>query len=416
MKKKTKKSVSRDRVLSGEHLRLQGLVLQQADEIKVKNGQLKSGAKQQIRSDEQVYIRTKAMEATADGIFIIDAQKPNFPVIYANQSFQKMTGYAKKEILGRNYFLLYGADADHHIIEKIKQTIHRGKSFHGEMLNFKKNGKKYWNLLRIAPVRDSIGAVTHYVGIQTDITLMREKELEINGQREELLHVTRVGKLAEFVSSLAHEINQPLTAILSYAQAAQRMLAGREPKIQEILQYIINDDQRSAAVIQRLRSLLKKSSSEMKLLEINTLINETVVLITTDATVRNIFIKLELDSNLPLVSCDRIQLQQVLLNLISNSFDAIESSQNLREILIRTSRKDNHAIMVEVKDSGCGIPAQNISKLFTHFFTSKPDGLGMGLSISRSIVEAHGGRLDVKNNPNHGATFYFTIPVNKKDI
>jgi len=430
MKKKTKKLLSQNLVRNVERVRLEGLVTdlsksrddlgvkiqQQADELKVKNGQLRNGAKKQIRQNEQIHILTKAMESTADGIFIIDAQKQDFPVIYANQSFQKMTGYAKSEILGRNYFLFYGVDADPRIVNEIKHTIRKGKSFHGEMLNFKKDGKKYWNSLRIAPVRNSSGAVTHYVGIKTDVTLMREKELEIDEQREELLHVTRVGKLAEFVSSLAHEISQPLMAILSYAQAAQRMLAGREPKLREILQYVINDDQRATEIIQRLRSLLKKGVPEMKPLDINALINETVVLIVIDATVRNDVLKIELESNLPLVHGDRIQLQQVLLNLISNSFDALESSQGAREILIRTSRKDTDTIMVEVKDSGCGIPAHNIPKLFTHFFTSKPDGLGMGLSISRSIVESHGGRLDVKNNPDCGATFYFTIPVDEKDV
>jgi two-component system sensor kinase FixL len=194
------------------------------------------------------------------------------------------------------------------------------------------------------------------------------------------------------------------------------MLADREPKLQEILQYIVNDDQRAAEVIQRLRLLLKKSTSEMKPLDVNNIINETVALIATDAAVRNDVLKLELESDLPLVSGDRIQLQQVLLNLISNSFDALESSQGEREILICTSRKNTDTIIVKVKDSGCGIPAQNIPKLFTRFFTSKPDGLGMGLSISRSIVESHGGRMDVKNDPGHGAAFYFTIPIGAKGV
>src|SRR3989339_781480 len=270
-KKKPKKLLSENRIRNGDRRHPTGLVAglnqshddmgkkiqQQADELKEKTGQLKSGAEKQIRSEEQIYILTKAIESTEDGIFII----------YTNQSFRKMTGYVKGEILGQNYFLLYGNYAGHRIVEKIKQTIHKGKSFHGEMLNFRKNGKKYWNLLRIAPVYDARGAVTHYTGIQTDVTLMREKELEIVEQREELLHVTRVGRLAEFVSSLAHEISQPLTAILSYAQAAQRMLAGRDPELREILQYIINDDQRAGEVIQRLRSLLKKSASEMKPLD-----------------------------------------------------------------------------------------------------------------------------------------------------
>jgi two-component system sensor kinase FixL len=415
MKKKTKNLLTRNKNRNGERVRLRGVVQQQADELKDKNGQLRNGVARQIRSEEQIYIQTKAMESTVDGIFIVDAQKQDFPITYANQSFQKMTGYAKTEILGRSYFLFYGVGADPRVINEIKHTIRKGKSFHGEMLNFKKYGKKYWNSLRIAPVRGSGGVITHYIGIQTDVTLMREKESEIEEQREELLHVTRVGKLAEFVSSLAHEISQPLTAILSYAQAAQRMIAGREPQLQKILSYIISDDQRVAEVIKRLRSLLKKSLPEMKPLDINVLINETVVLIATDATVRNSVIKTKLHSKLSFVRGDRIQLQQVILNLISNSFDALEGSQGAREILIRTSRKDTDTIIVEVKDSGCGIPAKNIPKLFTHFFTSKPDGLGMGLSISRSIVEAHGGRLDVGNSSPRNTTFYFTIPIDKKD-
>jgi len=152
----------------------------------------------------------------------------------------------------------------------------------------------------------------------------------------------------------------------------------------------------------------------MKPIDINAVINETSLLITTDLKVRNNVLKTELDSNLPLVHGDRIQLQQVLLNLISNSFDAMEKNQGLREIMIRTSRKDPETILVSVRDSGCGISEQNLPKLFEHFFTSKPDGLGMGLSISRSIVEAHGGHLDVENNPDLGATFYFTLPVGIK--
>ena len=234
---------------------------------------------------------------------------------------------------------------------------------------------------------------------------------EILKQREQLLHVTRVGKLAEFVSSLAHEISQPLTAILSYAQAAQRMLKDREPQVQEILQYIVNDNQRATEVIRRLRSLLKKSKPTFDSIDINALINETVLLITTDVTVRNKVINTKLANNLPQIQGDRIQLQQVLLNLISNSLEAMEGMDDARELLVRTSLNGSRMILIEVEDSGCGIPEQNMSQLFTHFFTSKPDGLGMGLSISRSIVETHGGRLEVKNNSDRGATFYFTLPL-----
>lgn len=395
---------------------LEKKILRQSDQLKIKQGQLSQGADREKIAEEQILIRTKAMESTLDSIFIIDAKKPEFPVIYANSSFQHLTGYTKREIVGQNYFLLYGADADSRIVDEIKQTMKFGKSFHGEMLNFKKNGEKFWSLLRIAPVHDSKGVVTHYVGIQTDTTEMKRKNLEIEEQREELLHVTRVGKLAEFVSSLAHEISQPLTAILSYAQAAQRLMADRESEVQEILQYIVNDDQRAAEVINRLRLLLKRGKSTIESIDINTLISDTVHLIQTHITLRHIVIKFDLDHKLSLIEGDRIQLQQVVLNLLSNSLEAMETKKDFSEILIRTSRKDSNTIMVEVKDSGIGISLENTSKIFTHFFTSKPNGLGMGLPISRSIVEAHGGRLDVKNSSEGGANFYFTIPVSVKDL
>lgn len=235
-------------------------------------------------------------------------------------------------------------------------------------------------------------------------------ELEVLRQREELLHVTRVGKLAEFVSSLAHEISQPLTAIRSYTQAAQRMLGNREPNIQDILRHINNDSHRAAMTIQRLRSLLKKGKPEVKIIDVSALIQETIELVSADTIVRSVSLKTDVDTRLPYVQGDRIQLQQVLLNLISNSFEAMEGNVRARHMLMSAFHK-NSQVVVSVKDSGCGIPEKNMPKLFSHFFTSKPDGLGMGLAISRSIVEAHGGRLTGENNSDVGATFSFTLPV-----
>ena len=246
-------------------------------------------------------------------------------------------------------------------------------------------------------------------------SLLKQKDLEIEDLREEILHLTRVAELSEIVSSLAHEISQPLTAIHSYAQAAKRMLGDREPKTQEILQYIINDDQRATDVIRHLRSFLKKVKQVFGPLDINDLLNETINFMADNITARNVVLNIELDKNLPTIIGDRIQLQQVLLNLINNSLDAMEDYAGLRELSIRTFRKDINTIMVEVKDSGCGISAQSKEKLFTHFYTTKSKGLGMGLAISRSIIKAHGGQLDAKNNPDCGATFYFSIPVNMKN-
>ena len=402
--------------LSKARNHLKNKVQQSSAKLKIKNGQLKQQKEKQHQAEAQIHIRTQAMESAADGIFIIDAAKPNFPIIYTNQAFQKITGYAKSDIIGKSYLLLYGADTDSRIVEKIKKKMRQGEVFQGEMINYRKNGEQFWVFLRIAPVRDTNGHITHFVGVKTDTTLMKQEELELKLQREKLLHISRVGKLGELVSSLAHEINQPLAAILSYAQAAQRMFADKDPKLQEILQYIIKDDQRAAEVIQRLRLMLKKQKPKFEILDMNELIRETVALITTDIIVRNKVLKTKLDAHLPRIRGDGIQLQQVLLNLLSNGLEAMEASKDSLELLILTSHKDSDTIMVVVKDSGCGIPKQNMSSLFEHFFTTKPDGLGMGLAISRSIVEAHGGSLDFKNNPDGvGATFYFTILVNAKD-
>jgi PAS domain S-box-containing protein len=395
---------------------LEDQVRQKTDELNVKQGQLQLGADREKIAEEQIHIRTKAMEAAADGIFIIEARNQAFLVVYANPSFYKITGYMKGDIIGKDYFLLYGPDFDQRVSHEIRKTLEQGKIFYGEMLSFKKNGEKFWCFLRISPVRDENGIVTHYVGIKTDTTLIKQRDMEIAEQREELLHVTRVGKLAEFVSSLAHEISQPLTAILSYAQAGQRLLVDREPQLHEILQFIISDDQRACEVIRRLRTLLKKTKPSLEPLDINILIRDTVLLIMPHITARNKVLVFNLAEDIPLTEGDRIQLQQVILNLISNSLEAMDERSDSRQLTLRTFLQDANSIMVEVTDSGCGIPEESLSKLFSHFFTSKLDGLGMGLSISRSIVEAHGGLLDARNNSGPGATFYFTLPVSGKDL
>ena len=251
-------------------------------------------------------------------------------------------------------------------------------------------------------------------------TLSRRR-FEMEGQRlrQDLAHVGRVFTMGELTASLAHELNQPLTAILSNAQAAQRILASDPTdlaEIREILGDIVEDDKRAGEVIHRLRGFLKKSNLELSTLDIGDLVSQVARLVSSDAIIRNVTIRLELAPGLPPVCGDRVQLQQVILNLLMNGLDAMrESAEGERTLVLRTLRAAPPAsVAVAVEDSGVGIDEADLEHVFHAFYTTKPEGLGLGLAIARSIVEAHGGRLEARNNPKRGATFSFTLPTVKE--
>ncbi len=242
-----------------------------------------------------------------------------------------------------------------------------------------------------------------------------EAELEAQRNRDELAHMARISAAGELAASIAHELNQPLTGILSNAQAALRFLSGQEPisseEFREILTDIIEDNRRAESVIRKLRSLIKKGESEFTRIDINNLIREVCLLIKSDAVIRNVTIYQEL-TEIPMIRGDQIQLQQVLLNLLLNGLDALEEAPQIRRrILIRSARLNDSTVCVSVRDSGKGIPDEQLAKIFQPFFTTKKEGMGIGLSIVQTILKAHSGRLWAENNPDFGATFYFTLPV-----
>jgi len=216
-------------------------------------------------------------------------------------------------------------------------------------------------------------------------------------------------------AALAHEINQPLTAILSNAEAAQRFLSRAEPdigEVRQILEDIVLDDRRAGDVVQKVRSLVRKEKPYDELLDINEAIQDVVALIRGDALLQGLSITMELNPKLKLIHGDRIQLQQVILNLILNSAAAMRDAPRAqRKIIVRTTMPDNLTVEVSVTDSGTGIDENNVERLFEAFYTTKAEGLGMGLSISQTIVKAHGGNLKASNNPEGGATFAFTLAV-----
>jgi signal transduction histidine kinase len=264
--------------------------------------------------------------------------------------------------------------------------------------------------------RDEFVQRLHLLGDVFAHTLSRRRS-EMEGQRlrQDLAHVGRVSTMGELTASLAHELNQPLTAILSNAQTAQRMLTSDKAdlgELREILGDIVEDDKRAGEVIHRLRGFLRKSNIELAALDIGELVGQVARLANSDAILRNVAIRLELAPGLPPVCGDRVQLQQVILNLLMNGLDAMrESGEGERTLVLRTESGGPASVVVAVEDSGVGIDEADLDHVFHAFYTTKPDGLGMGLAIARSIVEAHGGRLQARNNPRGGATFSFTLPV-----
>jgi C4-dicarboxylate-specific signal transduction histidine kinase len=221
--------------------------------------------------------------------------------------------------------------------------------------------------------------------------------------------------LGQLASSLAHELNQPLGAILRNAEAAELFLQSDAPDLGElraIVADIRNDDQRASGVIDHLRALLKRREFEPRLVSVDELIAEVVMLTRADSVNRHVAIMLDVALDLPMVWGDRIHLQQVLLNLIINGMDALgATSDGERSLILRAHRVGGGLVEVAVSDNGPGIAAEKLARLFEPFFTTKSHGMGLGLPISRTIIEAHGGRLWAENNPKRGATFHFTLPV-----
>jgi signal transduction histidine kinase/integral membrane sensor domain MASE1 len=272
-------------------------------------------------------------------------------------------------------------------------------------------GAERWFTTSVVPLRRPAGGA---VISRTDITERKRAERDVQQMRQELAHFSRVSTMGELTASLAHELTQPLMGILANAQAARRFLDATPPdlgEMRDILSDIIEDDKRAGEVIQRLRDLLRKGETQRALLDLNTLIRDVASLVSSDAVIRNVSVILDLDPDPAMVSGDRVQLQQVVLNLLVNGMEAMAECEGARTLVVQTEKIEARTVGVSVQDAGTGLPEGAQDKVFEPFYTTKPAGMGMGLSIARSIIEAHGGRIWAVNNPGGGATFRFTLPV-----
>jgi len=355
-----------------------------------------------------------AVEASPSAIVMVNEQGQ---IVLVNVQTETLFGYAREELVGQSVEVLvperYRADHPAHRAGFFAAPQTRSMGAGRELFARRKNGSEFLVEIGLNPIHTQEGVLV--LTAIVDITERKRTDLEVVQQRAELAHIARVSTMGELAASLAHELNQPLTAILSNAQAAQRFIAANPAdleEVREILKDIVQDNNRAGEVIQRLRAMVRKEELEFVPLELAGIIRDVVQLVHSDAILHNIRVLLEFNSGLPPVRGDKVQLQQVLLNLLLNAFDALKNSPaDERSVAVQVELDGASILKVAVRDRGTGLNGDQLEEIFQPFYTTKRDGLGMGLSISRSIVEAHGGRLWVENNPDRGATFCFTLPT-----
>ena len=272
------------------------------------------------------------------------------------------------------------------------------------------------------PFFDAKGNFLGYRGTGTNITARiraDHAERALRKAQAELAHVTRVTMLGEMTASIAHEVNQPLAAVIANAEACLRWLDRETPDLAAARRsagWVINDGNRASQVIRRVRALANKTDIEKAPLDVNNVVRDVIALVQRELSSHGVSLRTELAANLPTILGDRVQLQQVIINLVMNGIEAMQPiTDRERELVIRSGQDETHRVLLSVTDCGVGISAENANRLFSAFFTTKSSGMGMGLSICRSIIEAHGGRLSASGNEGPGATFQFVLPVHQED-
>jgi len=302
---------------------------------------------------------------------------------------------------------------------KVKEAYERSCALHGTFESEHRlllpYGKIRWVIMRGRCLKDEHGNLLEIIGVTLDVSPQKQADLQLQLQREEMAHRNRVSLMGEMTASFAHELNQPLTAIANNAAAARRFLerGNIDPVLlQQLLQDMVADSHRAGEVIRGIRSLVRKDTSVHTLLNLNSVITDTVRLVSSDVLNRESVVTTELDPRLPQVNADLVQMQQVLLNLIINALDAVAGlPPSERRIVISTRCDKTNVVEVSVRDFGEGLPKDRPEKVFDHFYSTKQQGMGMGLTIVRSIVEAHGGTITAENAADRGARIVVRLPA-----
>jgi PAS domain S-box-containing protein len=365
-----------------------------------------------LAPEVDAWLKAAALDVADDGIVISDATTPDAPIVYVSPSFERLVGYPAEEILGTNCRMVQGPGTDPETVKQIAIALQEGRVFQGEILNYRKDGTPFWNFLRIAPIRDASGKVTHHVGTQSDVTELhqaREREQELV---DAVAHASRVRTVAALGASLAHEVNQPLAAIVANAEAALRYLEScNTGEIREALAAIRDDARRAGEIILRAHRLVRKQPVAPEPVDAARVARE--VLAFTRVRLRHAGVEARLDcaAALPRVLADPVQLYQALLNLVVNAIDAMEGNPpGAPRTLAIAAQGERGGVRIRVSDSGHGADDETLARMAQTFHTTKARGTGLGLLVTRSLVEAHGGRLDVARNAGRGLTFTIHLP------
>jgi PAS domain S-box-containing protein len=337
-------------------------------------------------------------------------------IIEANNAFLNIIGYSREDLVSGQLRLMEltpakWRDADDQAMAEVKLT---GTIQPREKEYFRKDGSRVPVLLGATTFGDRQDEGVAFV---LDLTERKHAEGALRDTQTNLAHVMRMTTLGELTASIAHEVNQPLTGVVTYGDACLRWIDGEVPRIdhaRNAVKQMISSARHASDVIARIRAMSKKGALETAQLDINAAIEDVIPLIRREINVHGVALRLDLGSSLPPVDGDRIQLQQVVMNLLMNGIQAMSGViGGRRELRIRSCEHGSDQILVAVEDSGIGIDLANIDQVFNAFYTTKPDGMGMGLSICRSIIEQHGGRIWVRRNSGAGSTFEFTLYVSK---
>jgi PAS domain S-box-containing protein len=337
---------------------------------------------------------------------------------FVNKRWAEYTALSVEETAGSGWTAAVHPEDRQPFGEKWRASLATGTPLEAEgRFRCAANGEYRWFLTRGVPLRDEHGKILRWYGILTDIEDRKRAEEErerLHQLEADLAHINRVSMMGELATSIAHEVNQPLAGIVSNGSASLRWLA-RDPanleEVREALRDIVRDGKRAGEVIARIRALTRRSAAPREKLELNEIIGEVLAIVGDEAKRNSVVIRTQFADDLSAVSGDRVQLQQVLLNLVMNAMEAMSSvGERARQLAITTQNIDQGRVQVTVEDSGTGLDPNTTTRMFEAFYTTKPGGMGMGLSISRSIVQNHGGKLWATANDGPGTSFHFTLP------